>query len=75
MNRLPRRTPVEPNTRKGFPTWRDMSGRETKDVRASEAVAVRVICTDEEWMIANTVCRVLGLIIEKGNDHEDKEGV
>jgi acetate kinase len=52
-----------------------MSGRETKDVRASEAVAVRVICTDEEWMIANTVCRVLGLIIEKGNDHEDKEGV
>jgi acetate kinase len=25
-------------------------------------VAVRVIATDEEWMIANTVCRILGLI-------------
>ena len=24
-------------------------------------VAVRVIRTDEEWMIAKTVCRVLGL--------------
>src|SRR5208283_3554663 len=24
-------------------------------------VAVRVIRTDEEWMIANTVCRILGL--------------
>jgi len=24
-------------------------------------VAVRVLHTDEEWMIANTVCRVLGL--------------
>ncbi|HWX21128.1 MAG TPA: acetate/propionate family kinase [Candidatus Binatia bacterium] len=24
-------------------------------------VSVRVICTDEEWMIAKTVCRVLGL--------------
>ncbi len=28
-------------------------------------VAVRVIHTDEEWMIAKTVCRVLGLSIEK----------
>ena len=26
-------------------------------------VAVRVIQTDEEWMIAKTVCRVLGLTI------------
>ena len=26
-------------------------------------VAVRVIRTDEEWMIANTVCRVLGLTL------------
>ena len=43
---------------------RDMSGRETKAVRASEAVAVRVICTDEEWMIAKTVCGILGLIVE-----------
>lgn len=29
-------------------------------------VAVRVIHTDEEWMIANMVCRVLGLTPEKG---------
>jgi acetate kinase len=29
-------------------------------------VAVRIICTNEEWMIANTVCGVLGLTIEKG---------
>jgi acetate kinase len=36
-------------------------------------VAVRVIHTDEEWMIANTVCRVLDLTIE--NDHENKKGV
>jgi acetate kinase len=28
-------------------------------------VAVRVIHTDEEWMIAHTVCRVLGLTIKK----------
>ena len=43
---------------------RDVSGRETKDVRASEAVAVRVICTDEEWVIAKTVCGILSLIVE-----------
>jgi acetate kinase len=36
-------------------------------------VVVRVIHTDEEWMIANTVCRVLGLTIIK--DHENKKGV
>ena len=30
-------------------------------------VVVRVIHTDEEWMIANTVCRVLGLTIENQN--------
>jgi acetate kinase len=28
---------------------------------AASRVPVRVIRTDEEWMIANTVCRVLGL--------------
>jgi acetate kinase len=38
-------------------------------------VAVRVIHTDEEWMIANTVCRVLGLTTEKEHDHENKKGV
>ena len=31
-------------------------------------VAVRVMHTDEEWMIAQTVCRVLGLTIGEKND-------
>ena len=34
-------------------------------------VAVRVIRTDEEWMIASTVCLVLGLAIERKQDHEE----
>jgi acetate kinase len=38
-------------------------------------VSVRVIHTDEEWMIAKTVCRVLGLTIEKEHDYENKKGV
>jgi acetate kinase len=42
---------------------------------AASRVTVRVIHTDEEWMIANTVCRVLGLTIEKEHDHENKKGV
>jgi acetate kinase len=33
-------------------------------------VSVRVIRTDEEWMIASTVCRVLGLTIEEEHEHE-----
>jgi acetate kinase len=32
---------------------------------AASRVAVRVIHADEEWMIANMVCRVLGIAIEK----------
>jgi acetate kinase len=40
---------------------------------AAGRVAVRVIRTDEEHMIAKTVCHVLGLTIEK--EHENKEGV
>jgi acetate kinase len=36
-------------------------------------VAVRVIHTDEEWMIAKTVCRVLGLAIGKENYHGNEE--
>jgi acetate kinase len=32
----------------------------------SGGVAVRIIHTDEEWMIASTVCRVMGLTSEKG---------
>ncbi len=38
-------------------------------------VTVRVIHTDEEWMIANTVCRVLGLTIKEEDDHENEKGV
>jgi acetate kinase len=34
---------------------------------AASRVDVRVIHTDEEWMIAKTVCRVLGLAIGKEN--------
>jgi len=36
---------------------------------------VRVIRTDEELMIARSVCRVLGLTIEKEHDHENKKRV
>jgi acetate kinase len=36
-------------------------------------VSVRVMHTDEEWMIAKTVCRVLGLTIAKENDDEDEK--
>jgi acetate kinase len=42
---------------------------------AASRVAVRVIHTDEEWMIAKTVCRVLGLIIEKEHDRQNKKGL
>ena len=40
---------------------------------ANSRVTVRVIHTDEEWMIANTVCRVLGYKIKKEQDHENKK--
>ncbi len=36
-------------------------------------VAVRVMHTDEEWMIAKTVCRVLGLTIGKENYDENEK--
>jgi len=36
---------------------------------ASSRVAVRVIRTDEEWMIAKTVCLVLGRIIERDREN------
>ena len=42
---------------------------------AGSRVTVRVIHTDEEWMIAKTVCRVLGLTIEKEHDRENKKGL
>jgi acetate kinase len=38
-------------------------------------VAVRVIHTDEEWMIAKTVCAILSLTSKKGHDHENKKSV
>jgi acetate kinase len=38
-------------------------------------VPVRVIHTDEEWMIASAVCLVLGLTIEKEHVYENKAGV
>ena len=33
-------------------------------------VAVRMIHTDEDVMIAHSVCHVYGLILEKEHDHE-----
>ena len=38
-------------------------------------VAVRVIRTDEERMIARTVCSVLGISYEREYDHENEESV
>jgi acetate kinase len=38
-------------------------------------VTVRVIHTDEEWMIAQTVCRVLGLTIEKEHDYRNEKSI
>jgi acetate kinase len=40
---------------------------------AASRVCVRVIRTDEEWMIAKTVCRVLGLTVGKENFHENEK--
>jgi acetate kinase len=42
---------------------------------AASRVPVRVIHTDEEWMIASTVCLVLGLTIEKEHVYENRAGV
>ena len=39
---------------------------------AASRVAVRVIHTDEEWMIAKTVCSVLGITIDQQYDDEKK---
>ena len=40
---------------------------------AASRVTVRVIHTDEEWMIANTVCRVVGLT--NGAEHDHEQGI
>ena len=37
--------------------------------------SLRVKGLNPEWLIANTVCRVLGLLIEKEHDHENRKGV
>jgi len=37
---------------------------------ATSRVPVHVIHTDEEVMIARTVCRVLGLALKKGEGHQ-----
>jgi acetate kinase len=39
----------------------------------SSRVAVRVIPTDEEWMIARTVCRVLGFVNGKENHYAEEK--
>ncbi|MEI7902550.1 MAG: acetate/propionate family kinase, partial [bacterium] len=48
---------------------------ETAGVISADAsrVTVRVIRTDEEWMIAKAVCRVLGLTVGKENFHENEK--
>ncbi len=45
---------------------RNLAGAAVISIEACR-VAVRVMHTDEEWMIAKTVCRVLGLTIKKEN--------
>ena len=42
---------------------------------ATSRVAVRVMHTDEEWMIAKTVCSVLGMTTGKEYGHENKKSV
>jgi len=41
--------------------------------REGSAVTVRVIRTDEEWVIARSACRALGIHIEKQQEYESKE--
>jgi acetate kinase len=41
---------------------------------AASRVVVRVIRTDEEWMIASTVCNILGLTIKTKHNRENKKG-
>jgi acetate kinase len=51
---------------------RNMASAAVISTEASR-VAVRVMHTDEEWMIAKTVCRVLGLTIGKENYIENEK--
>ncbi len=41
--------------------------------REDSPVTVRVIRTDEEWVIARSACRNLGIDVEKELDYESKE--
>jgi acetate kinase len=56
----------------GFDARQNMAGADIISAKNSR-VAVRVIRTDEEWIIAKTVCQVLGLKIEKETEHESKK--
>jgi len=51
---------------------RNMASAAVISTKASR-VTVRVMHTDEEWMIAKTVCRVLGLTIGKENYVENEK--
>ena len=39
----------------------EIQSNEGRDFEDNSPVAVHVIHTDEEWMIAKTICRVLGI--------------
>jgi len=54
-----------------FEEKRNMANTAVISTEASR-VTVRVMHTDEEWMIAKTVCHVLGLTIGKENYNENK---
>ncbi len=41
----------------------------------SSRVATRVMHTDEEWMMAKSVCHVLGVTVGDGYDNEIKKGI
>ena len=54
-----------------FEEKRNMASAAVISTEASRVI-VRVMHTDEEWMIAKTVCRVLGLTIGKEKYNENK---
>jgi acetate kinase len=56
-----------------FEEKRNMANTAVISTEASR-VTVRVMHTDEEWMIAKTVCHVLGLKIGKENYNENEKG-
>jgi acetate kinase len=46
------------------------AGNEAVISADNSQVVVRVVHTDEEWMIAKTTCQVMGIVIGKDNYHE-----